>query len=100
MYSPYVRVATQAFILAVATVCLRRGLGVSEAGQSRFVNAAKFAVEICGLQQLDGGSIDDVAVGIVLDLLTLIRRGEGLAQIAKAACGSEAALFLLPMLRA
>jgi hypothetical protein len=36
-------------------------------------------------QQLDGGSIDDVAVGIVLDLLTLIRRGEGLAQIAKAA---------------
>jgi hypothetical protein len=34
---------------------------------------------------LDGGSIDDVATGIVLDLLTLLRRGKGLAEIAKAA---------------
>jgi hypothetical protein len=36
-------------------------------------------------QQLDGGSIEDVAVGIVLDLLTLLQCGEGLAEIAKAA---------------
>jgi hypothetical protein len=36
-------------------------------------------------QQLDGGSIEDVAVGIVLDLLTLLSRGAGLAEIAKAA---------------
>jgi hypothetical protein len=36
-------------------------------------------------QQLDGGSIEDVAVRIALDLLTLIRRGAGLADIAKAA---------------
>jgi hypothetical protein len=36
-------------------------------------------------QQLDGASIDDVAVGIALDLLTLLRRGAGLTEIAEAA---------------
>jgi hypothetical protein len=30
-----------------------------------------------GVDQLDGGSVDDVAVGIVLDLQTLLPRGEG-----------------------
>jgi hypothetical protein len=34
---------------------------------------------------LNGGDVADVAAGIVLDLLTLLRRGEvGLAEIAKA----------------
>jgi hypothetical protein len=33
-------------------------------------------------KELDGGSIDNVAVGIVLDVLTLIRRGTGLTEIA------------------
>jgi hypothetical protein len=36
-------------------------------------------------QPLDGGDIADVAAGIVLDLLTLLRRGAGLAEIASAA---------------
>jgi hypothetical protein len=36
-------------------------------------------------QPLDGGDIADVAAGVVLDLLTLLRRGAGLAEIASAA---------------
>jgi hypothetical protein len=41
---------------------------------------------------LDGGDVSDVAAGIALDLLTLLRRGDGaLAEIA------EAARMLMPL---
>jgi len=36
-------------------------------------------------QPSDGGDVADVAAGIALDLLKLLRRGEGLAEIVTAA---------------
>jgi hypothetical protein len=60
------------------------GLIISATSQTQPFPASRGKKRVAD-QRLDGGSIEDVAVGIVLDLLTMLHRGEGLAEIANAA---------------